>query len=210
MVTSLHDTVQSLKDAMMATTPKSLFRGEIEGLADKEDELIPLAEINDTLPPGTYKVQFSTEVNDEALAQQVITGVERLKQARPLHIEQVLKLETTLLTTKFTHASLTQEGSTISLEETVLLANALSQQDKLHQTDDTQLSKLVAATTSSETEVVEAVNHIQVSQQVHDLIKKSQLDQETLLELHRCLMDRLLTNPAEGKAGEYRKVSAQF
>jgi fido (protein-threonine AMPylation protein) len=95
---------------------------------------------------------------------------------------------------------LTQEGSTITLGETTILAEALAKTDTLHTFTDTELGELVAKTDSSEHEVIEAVNHIQVSKRIHELIKSDRL------ELHRQLMQRLLTTESEGLAGEYRKV----
>lgn len=197
--------VNSLKEFMVQTAPGSMYRGEIKGITNKESILIPVDGINEDLPAGVYSVLFSTQVDDEVLAGWVFEAVERLKEARQSKAEQIMKLETSFLTSKFTHASLTQEGSNISLQEVILLNDTISLQDPKGLNEE-EVDKLVALTTSTKQEVVEAINHIHISKQLHNLVNHSQLDQGTLFEIHRSLMHRLLVVPDEGLAGEYRKV----
>lgn len=51
---------------------------------------------------------------------------------------------------------------------------------------------MVEKTTSSEVEVVEAVNHLQIMRQLDGIIQEKELKEETILSIHKQLMDRLL------------------
>lgn len=65
---------------------------------------------------------------------------------------------------------------------------------------------MVEKTTSSSTEVVEAVNHLQIVRRIQDFIGGAPLNEAAVLEIHKQLMQKLLTVPEEGGPGEYRKV----
>lgn len=194
----------NLKDALA----NSMFRGEFIGLIgerDKTAEQRKIFNFEDHLEPDTYKALIKTNLMDqETLEDTLQNAMENLRTKRPLFHEVVVKLEAQLLLTRFTHASLVQEGSTITLSETELLAERLSEQDPLHKLEDSEMSQLVGITQSSDVEVVEAVNHLQVVQLLlKDFISGvKQINEVNVLELHRHLMDRLLTDANEGMPGK--------
>lgn len=119
--------------------PFSMFRGECDGVVNKGDvhKVIPMGTSN--LEPGNYLVAIRSYVDNETMGDIVQEAIVKLKQKRPLVNAQVHKLEAELLASKFTHSSLTLDGSTITLAETVLLANIVGSTDILHKFQDSEL-----------------------------------------------------------------------
>ena len=64
-------------------------------------------------------------MDEDTIIDLIDEGVAELKKQRPLQTEKVRKLENELIVS-FTHASLLQEGSTITIEETLALSNLIS------------------------------------------------------------------------------------
>jgi Fic family protein len=124
----------------------------------------------------------------------------KLKKFRPLSQDKLRELEKELLI-KFTHSSLHQEGNTISIEETVLLSNAIS-----NNTPTFDNNQPLFDTTKQER--LEATNHLTINEQTLKKLIKSidPLTESDILDLHNQLMKELLTKEKEGIAGQYRKV----
>eukprot|EP01119_Soliformovum_irregulare_P017800 TRINITY_DN5343_c0_g1_i1.p1 TRINITY_DN5343_c0_g1~~TRINITY_DN5343_c0_g1_i1.p1 ORF type:complete len:394 (+),score=84.94 TRINITY_DN5343_c0_g1_i1:97-1182(+) len=196
-------------DELWATAKKervySMYRGQILGVVEQsKPDIIP---IDAPLDPGIYLLITETmALNEEDFEEIVELAIDALKANRPPAEEIVRKLETEL-SIIFTHSSLVQEGSTISLRETQALA-AIVAQNPMHKYSEEEMRELVGTTTSEDWEVLEAVNHLKIVREIlPDLIRNTtQITEELVLGLHRQLMDRLLRSESEGLPGEYRKI----
>jgi Fic family protein len=144
-------------------------------------------------------------------------AVNALKLARPLEQDAIDKVYSELILV-FNHSSLRHEGSTLSKDETDLLASIVAKEfgaesgkseEEVNDTENSFFSSsddsASATVTGSPMERLEARHHAKV------LAKFSEMSQEDftekfLLSLHSKVMDGLLTNEHEGEAGSYRKV----
>lgn len=186
--------VEELWQEYRRLVPMSMFRGEPLGVSRKDQPGIVFPVGTANLTPGTYNAVIETMVDDETMEDIIGEAIAQFKRQRPLVAERAWKLELELLTSHFTHASLTQEGSTITLAETVLLAKLLENTDPLHNFEDKEWSEMVQQTTSSEVEVVEAINHLQIVRRFAEFIAAKGLTEGTVLGIHKQLMDRLLVS----------------
>ena len=182
----------------------SLFR-DFAGILNKGDgTLVPPD--HPIVEPGSYiLVGRTNSMSDRQLYQVLDDARNALKSERPLTEEKVKKVHNELLLS-FNHFSLQHEGSSLGVDEIEMITNLLASKDSKREIEDEELGKINEKVPGSKHDIVEAVNHILVSQHLQEMAK-SDITEATLLQLHSSVMDGLLTNVEEGMAGEYRKVS---
>lgn len=159
-----------------------------------------------SLPPGEYTAVGRTiGLTDNELFGVLDDAKEVLNAERPLVEDKVMKVHNNL-SLLFNHFSLKHEGSNLGLDETEMITNLLGKKDSKHQVEEDEIGKIVEKVPGSEYDIVEAVNHILVSEYLPKMAKNV-ISETMVLQLHSAVMDGLLTNVEEGMAGEYRKVS---
>jgi fido (protein-threonine AMPylation protein) len=158
------------------------------------------------VPPGEYEAVGRTIVlSDKELFSVLDDAKEVLGAERPLEDDKVMKVHAEL-SLLFNHFSLKHEGSNLELSEIEMITNLLGQKDSKRQIEEDELDKIKESVPGSDHDIVEAVNHIIVSQQLQE-ISKSEVSKTMILQLHSSDLDGILNNFEEGMAGEYRKVS---
>jgi hypothetical protein len=111
--------------------------------------------------PGSYDLVSRTHyLNDEELDDEIRLGVERLSDLRPfISVADLRRIEEELLLL-YTHFSLSNERNNLKLDETRVLKNLLVGEDWKHEAAD-----------DDEVDVIEATNHILISQDLSNIAK---------------------------------------
>ena len=157
----------------------------------------------ESVEPGSYSLVSRTHhLNDVELDEKIQEAVERLKTSKPLGPSSVIKSLEKELLLRFSHFSLAHEGNGLTLDETTILTRLVAGKDWKHEAAD---SEEAAKITDSQHDVTEAINHILISENMHN-ISKQPITEALVLKLHGRLMKDLLLDETEGLAGEYRKV----
>jgi len=190
-------------DIMFAQS-QSIHR-DFAGVVAEEDNMLYTPNHED-IPPGDYRAVGRTAgLRDEELFEVLDEAKEVLSVERPLAEEKVSKVHDELCLL-FNHFSLKHEGSQLDFSETEMVTKLLGASDNKHQLD-TEVDKIVKAVPGSEHDIIEAINHILVSQKLQEMADDNEVTENLILDLHSAVMKDLLLIPEEGLAGEYRKVS---
>ena len=152
---------------------------------------------------GKYvSVGRTTSLTNAELFEVLDNARDALREQLPLSQERVHS-ELLLL---FNHFSLKHEGGSLGIDEIATIATCLDGKASKQEIHAADLDKLINDVPGSCHDITEAINHILVASKLQELAKRD-VTETLILDLHKLVMDGILTNAEEGLAGEYRKVS---
>eukprot|EP00529_Nitzschia_sp_RCC80_P021512 CAMPEP_0113499204 /NCGR_PEP_ID=MMETSP0014_2-20120614/31618_1 /TAXON_ID=2857 /ORGANISM="Nitzschia sp." /LENGTH=395 /DNA_ID=CAMNT_0000393353 /DNA_START=6 /DNA_END=1193 /DNA_ORIENTATION=+ /assembly_acc=CAM_ASM_000159 len=203
-------TIEEFWEEVKVAHDHSLYR-DFLGVSKKDDVCTIYPPLFPALERGDYVLVGRTDaMSDEELLSVLADSVSALKHARPLSPESVKDVQSNLLL-QFNHFSLSHEGNSLGLDEIRMLKKILATKNWKHmlESGEEKLDSEMLEVTGSTTDILEAVNHIAVTQRLAQITVDSgvSIDEDFILQLHQWVMDGLLKKFEEGTAGEYRKVS---
>ena len=175
--------------------------------ANNEQLILPLDDPN--VEPGHYKfIGRTVGLINPDLYGFLDDARHALRGHRPLDLESVRKVHDEVLLL-FNHFSLCHEGNDLSMDETEVIRRLLARKDQKRGAEEEEANEATAEITAvvngTDRDIQEAINHINISNQLQELAKHD-ITETTILNIHALVMDKLLKNPDEGLPGEYRKV----
>ena len=194
----------------------SLYRDMVGVVKDEDDGGRGLLEIYPfgfrQLEPGTYRLVGRTNNwNNTTLMHIINDGVQALNAHRPLTNEKVEKQLQNDLLLMYNYFSLRHEGNRLSLDEMTMVSKMVASKDGKHikeQMENQQYQHWNEAEeeekiksdeaewmteSGSDNDVIEAINHISVSNKLCSLVKDEsfEIDENFILSLHKDIMDGL-------------------
>ena len=199
------ETVHEFWDDIRVACQHSLYR-DFRGIVDVEKSGPLLLPDESSVPPGQYTFFGRTHtMTNKSLYELLDDAREALRSNRPISQESIELVQSELYL-RFNHFSLRHEGNALGLDETKAITDLLARVDPKHVEEADELPKKMSEVSGTDHDILEAINHIQVSQELGEMAR-SKITETTILRLHNKVMDGLLTITEEGLPGEYRKVS---
>jgi Fic family protein len=130
-------------------------------------------------------------INDR-IHRRIVAKKNRVDQYRPLHPDLVKRLEVQAMI-EYTHSSNAIEGNTLTLGETETVIKGMTVGGKTIR------------------EIQEARNHPDAIQYLKQTVQdNTQITEETLRQVHRLLLDKILERPGEYRTGMIKVPGAHF
>ena len=136
-------------------------------------------------------VQDTATINDR-IHRRIVAKKNRIDQHRPLHPDLVKRLEEQAVI-EYTHSSNAIEGNTLTLGETETVINGMTVGGKTIR------------------EIQEARNHPDAIQYIKQTVQnRTQITEQTIKQVHRLLLDKILERPGEYRTGMIKVPGANF